>query len=312
MKSYIADKLLQYVIVLFAASVIVFVMVRLSPTDPVAVILGGRQTTPETVANIRREYNLDKSIFEQYRIWISGALRGDLGVSFKYRRAVTSLIKSRLAVTAGIVLLSSLISIVISIPAGILTAVKQHSPLDAGISLIQLFLVACPPFLSSILIIWIITLTAPSFPFIGSFSTFAQFLRRISLPSLALSFSMIALTSRVMKSSMTEQLQANYRIVAISKGLGARTVVSKHCLKNAIIPVITILGTQMGNMIVGSVLVENVFSLAGIGSILIDGVKSSDYPLVQSITMMLVFVYMTISTVLDILYCAIDPRIRVG
>jgi peptide/nickel transport system permease protein len=111
---------------------------------------------------------------------------------------------------------------------------------------------------------------------------------------------------------MAEQLQANYRVAAISKGLRPRTVVLKHCLKNAIIPVITILGTQMGNMIVGSVLVESVFSLTGIGSILIDGVKSSDYPLVQSITMMLVFVYMTISTVLDILYCVIDPRIRVG
>ncbi|MDR1514415.1 MAG: ABC transporter permease [Synergistaceae bacterium] len=311
MKSYITDKLLQYILVLAVSSVIVFVMVRLNPTDPVAVILGGRQTTPETAANIRREYNLDKSVFEQYRIWVIGVLRGDFGVSFKYRRAVTSLIRSRISVTAGIVILSSLISIIIAIPTGILTALKQHSAMDTCISLLQLFLVACPPFLSSILIIWIITLVAPSFPFIGSFSTFGQFLRRISLPSLALSFSMIALTSRVMKSSMIEQLQMNYRTVAVSKGLGTQTVVSRHCLKNAIIPVITILGTQMGNLIVGSVLVENVFSLAGIGSILIDGVKSSDYPLVQSITMMLVFVYMTISTVLDILYGVIDPRIRV-
>ncbi|SBW04126.1 conserved membrane hypothetical protein [uncultured Eubacteriales bacterium] len=310
MKRYIGSKILQYAIVLAVSSIIIFGMVRLNPADPVAVIVGGKQTTPETVENIRREFYLDKSAPEQYKIWLSGIFKGDLGVSFKYRQPVASLIKERLPVTAGIIILATIISILIAIPTGILTAEKQHSFIDTGISVLQLILVAFPPFLTSILMIWMITLVAPNFSFTGSFTTFGQFLQRISLPAVALSFSMIALTARVMKSSMVEHLQSNYYTVAVSKGLSTRNVVLKHCLKNAIIPVITILGTQIGILIVGAVLVENVFSLAGLGSILIEGIKASDYPLVQGITMLMVFVFMTISTILDVLYGVIDPRIR--
>jgi peptide/nickel transport system permease protein len=310
LKDYILNKILQYVIVLFAASVIVFVMVRLNPADPVAVILGGKQTTPETVANIRASFNLDKPPVSQYGIWVSGIFKGDLGNSFKYRQSVTDLIRERLPVTGGIVILSSLILLLVAIPSGIITAVKQNSWLDTAISVIQLVLVASPPFLTSILMIWIITMVAPSFRFTGSFSNFGEFLQRISLPSVALAFSMIALTSRIMKSSMIEQLQSNYHMTATAKGMPPLKVVIRHCLKNAIIPVITVFGTQFGILIVGSVLVESVFSLAGLGSILMEGIKASDYPLVQGITMLLVFVFMTISTILDILYGIIDPRIR--
>lgn len=310
MKRYVGSKILQYAIVLAVSSIIIFTMVRLNPADPVAVIVGGKQTTPETVENIRREFHLDKSTPEQYKIWVSGIFKGDLGVSFKYRQPVVSLMKERLPVTAGIVILATIISILIAIPTGILTAEKQHSFVDTGISVLQLILVAFPPFLTSILMIWLITMVAPNFSFTGSFATFGQFLQRISLPAVALSFSMIALTARVMKSSMVEHLQSDYYTVAVSKGLSTREVVLKHCLKNAIIPVITILGTQIGILIVGAVLVENVFSLAGLGSILIEGIKASDYPLVQGITMLMVFVFMTISTILDMLYGVIDPRIR--
>jgi peptide/nickel transport system permease protein len=310
LKSYLRDKILQYAAVLFAASIIVFIMVRLNPADPVAVILGGKQTTPETVANIRASFNLDKSYISQYGIWISGIFRGDLGTSFKYRQAVSALIRERLPVTAGIVVLSSLILLIIAIPSGIVTALKQNSPLDTLLSVIQLILVASPPFLTSILMIWIITMIAPGFRFTGSFSNFAQFLQRIILPAVALAFSMIALTSRIMKSSMAEQIQSNYHTAAIAKGLPPWKVALGHCLKNAIIPVITVFGTQFGILIIGSVLVESVFSLAGLGSILMEGIKASDYPLVQGITMLLVFVFMSISTILDILYGIIDPRIR--
>jgi peptide/nickel transport system permease protein len=303
---------MQYAAVLFATSVIVFVMVRLNPADPVAVILGGRQTGPETVANLRREFNLDKGVAEQYVIWLSGVLRGDFGTSFKYRQAVTTLLRARLPVTAGIILLASVISIAISIPAGVVTAVKKNSILDTTVSVVQLVFVACPPFLTSILMIWVITAFAPSYPFIGAFSTFGQFLRRISLPSFALALSMLALTSRIMRAGMVEELGSNYRVTAVAKGLGKWRVVVGHCFKNAVIPMLTVLGIQIGNLIVGSVLVERVFSLAGIGSVFIDGVKSSDYPLVQGVTMMIVFVFMTISTILDILYGIIDPRIRAG
>lgn len=311
MKKYVFDKLVQYVVVMFIVSVIIFVMVRLNPTDPVSVIVGGKQTTPEVVANIRSEFNLDKPYIEQYLIWMKGVLKGDFGTSFQYRQNVTSLILKRMPVTVGLVLLSSVIALIISIPLGMLMAIKQNTPLDTILSVIQLVLVACPPFLTSILIILLVSIFAPSISFTGSFNNFKEYISRITFPSIALAFTMIALTSRVMKTSMVDQLNQNYTLVAKSKGLSKTEVIMKHCMKNSIIPVITIFATQLGVLIVGTVLVENVFSLAGLGSILIDGVKACDYPVVQGIVLILVFVFITISTILDFLYAVIDPRIRV-
>ncbi|MDR1413019.1 MAG: ABC transporter permease [Actinomycetes bacterium] len=310
MRSYTLNKVVQYVIVLVATSVIIFTMVRLGPTDPVAVIVGGKQTSPETIAAIRHDFKLDRSPVEQYWIWITGMLHGDFGTSFEYRQPVGFLIKERLPVTAGIVIMSTLISVVIAIPTGVIMAVKQHSLLDTGISLVELILVSSPPFLTSILMIWMITVYAPTFSFTGTSQTFWEFVQRIFLPSLALAFSMIALNANVMKSGMVEQLHSQFYRVAKAKGLTRTKIVIRHCLRNALIPVITLLGIEIGTLLVGSVLVENVFSLAGLGSILINAVQKSDYAMVQGVTMLLVFVFMTISTALDLVYGLIDPRIR--
>jgi peptide/nickel transport system permease protein len=282
----------------------------MNPTDPVAVILGGKQSSQETINNIRHEFYLDKSTPEQYSIWVSGLVQGDFGMSFKYRQEVSGLISSRMPVTLGIVGLAMLISILVSIPAGILIAVKQHRWQDHLLSVVQLILVACPPFLTSIIMIWYLSVHDPTFAFTGSARTAGEFLLRISLPALALSFAVIALLSRVMKAGMVEQLHSEYYMVAKSKGLSPPAIVMRHCIRNAIIPVITVLGMEIGILLVGSVLVESVFSLSGIGTLLVEAVKSSDYPLIQGVTMLMVFIFMTISTILDILYGVIDPRIR--
>jgi peptide/nickel transport system permease protein len=231
-------------------------------------------------------------------------------MSFKYRQEVSGLISSRMPVTIGIVGLAMLISILLSIPAGIFMAVKQHRWQDHLLSVVQLILVACPPFLTSIIMIWYLSVHNPTFAFTGSAQTFGEFLMRISLPALALSFAVMALLSRVMKTGMVEQLHSEYYMVAKSKGLGPSAIVMRHCVRNAIIPVITVLGMEIGILLVGAVLVETVFSLSGIGTLLVEAVKSSDYPLIQGVTMLMVFIFMTISTILDILYGVIDPRIR--
>ncbi|MDR2162605.1 MAG: ABC transporter permease [Clostridiales Family XIII bacterium] len=310
MLSYTLNRILQYVIVLAVASVVIFVLVRMSPTDPVAVILGGKQSSDETIANIRHEFYLDKSMPEQYSAWMSGLVRGDFGMSFKYRQEVSGLIASRMPVTLGIVGLAMLISLLVSIPAGILMAAKQHRWQDNLLSVIQLILVACPPFLTSIIMIWYLSVHDPTFAFTGSAQSPGEFLSRISLPALALSFAVIALLSRVMKSGMVEQIHSDYYMVARSKGMSPAAIIMNHCVRNAVIPVITVLGIEVGILLVGSVLVESVFSLSGIGTLLVESVKASDYPLIQGITMLMVFIFMTISTVLDILYGVIDPRIR--
>jgi peptide/nickel transport system permease protein len=311
MLAYTGNRLLQYVLVLFAASLIVFALVRLSPTDPVGVILGGKQSSETTINNIRHEFNLDRSIVEQYGIWVSGMFKGNFGKSFKYRQEVGALIAQRLPVTAAIVGLATLIALIVSIPAGVLMAVKQHKWQDTALSVIQLVLVACPTFMTSILMIWFLAVHAPGFAFTGGVSGFLPFLRRISLPALALSFSMIALLARVMKTGMTEELRSEYYTVAKSKGMSRWAVIRKHCFRNATIPLITVLGMEIGILLVGAVLVETVFSLQGLGGILVEAVQSSDYPLVQGVTMLMVFIFMTISMILDIAYGFIDPRIRI-
>ena len=310
MRSYILSKAFQYVLVLLATSIIIFMLVRLGPTDPVSVILGGKQSTPATIANVRHQFGLDKPVITQYKDWMLGMLHGDFGMSFQFRQPVSTLIAQRLPTTAGIVLLSTIISILVAIPTGVVMAVKQHSWVDTATSVIELILVACPPFLTGILMIWFLTVYAPGFSFTGSYSGWGEFFQRISLPALAMSFSMIALSARVMKAGMVEQLHTDYRIVASSKGLTKWGIVWKHCFRNAIIPVVTILGMQIGILLVGSALVETVFSLPGIGTLLVDGVKASDYGVVQAVTMLMVFIFMTLSTALDILYGVIDPRIR--
>ncbi|MDR1496706.1 MAG: ABC transporter permease [Clostridiales Family XIII bacterium] len=312
MTRYLIGKILQYVLVLIAVSLIIFVLARLSPTDPVSVILGGKQSSQQTIENLRHEFNLDRSAPEQYAIWASGMIRGDFGKSFKYRQQVSDLIAQRLPVTGWMVALAALIAIAVAIPAGIVMAVKQHRWQDTAISVTQLFLVACPPFLTAIIMIWMLYTYAPGIAFTGTAATFPEFLQRIALPAIALSFVMIALLSRIMKTGMAEELRSDYFIAAKAKGMRERDVIMKHCFRNAIIPVITALGTMIGILLVESVLVEEVFSLQGLGSILVEGVTASDYPLVQGITMFMVFIFMTISTILDIAYGIIDPRIRKG
>ena len=310
MVKFVLKRLLQFIIVLFAASVLIFVMVRMSDTDPVAVILGGKQTSPEIIASIRAKFHLDQNVVQQYLIWIAGMFNGDFGLSFKYQSPVLDLIAARIPVTLGLVLLGSAMALVVAIPLGVLCAVKKHTWMDRLFSVFTLVLAGCPPFLTSIIMVLIISKVNPAYPFVGSYANTAEFFERIALPSVALAFVMIALACRVTRSSMIEQMGAPYTQTAMAKGVPTGQIVWKHNLKNAIIPVIAVVSIQIGGMVVGAVLVENVFSLAGLGTFLIDSIKASDYNVVQAITMLLIFMFLVISLLVDILYAMIDPRIR--
>ena len=310
MGKFILKRTLQFAIVLLVTSILIFVMVRMSDTDPIAVILGGKQTSPATIAALRSKFGLDKNLLEQYLLWIARMLRGDFGLSFKYQSPVSGLIGTRIPVTLGLVVLGSIMALIVAIPMGVLSAVKKHTWIDRSISIFTLILAGSPPFLTSIIMVLIISKLNPSYPFVGSYSSIPEFFERIALPSVALAFVMIALASRITRSSMIEQRSAPYTQTAISKGVPDNMIVWKHNLKNAIIPVIAVVSIQIGGMVVGAVLVENVFSLAGLGTMLVDSIKSSDYNVVQAITMLLVFMFLIISLFVDFLYAIIDPRIR--
>ncbi len=182
MLKFILKRVLQLLIVFFVTSILIFVMVRISDTDPVAVILGGKQTSPETVAAIREKFHLDKNVVEQYVLWITGMFRGDFGLSFKYQSAVSSLIVTRIPVTLGLVLIGSAIALLAAIPLGVLCSVKKHTWIDRSISVFSLILAGSPPFLTSIIMVLIISKINPAYPFIGSYSSVPEFLSESLCP----------------------------------------------------------------------------------------------------------------------------------
>ena len=311
MVKFILKRIAQLVIILLVASVLIFCMVRMSGTDPVAVILGGKQTSPETIQAVREKFGLNVPLVEQYFNWITGMLRGDFGLSFKYQQEVSSLIASRVPITLGLVFMGSVIALIIAIPLGILCAVKQGKWIDKAGSILSLILAGSPPFLTSIIMVLIVSIVCPSYPITGGYEGIGGYFERLALPALALACVMIALACRVTRSSMIEQRNAPYTQTAVAKGVPAHVILWKHNLKNAIIPVIAVVSIQMGGMVVGAVLVENVFSLSGLGTLLVDSIKASDYAIVQDITMLLIFMFLVISTIVDIVYAAIDPRIQI-
>lgn len=309
---FIGGRVLQFVLILLAASVLIFAMSHISQIDPVAVILGGKQTSAETITALREKFHLNDSLPQQYITWITGMLRGDFGLDFKYQQPVWDLIVGRLPVTLSLTVFSSVLAMIIAIPLGVYSGVKSNTGLDRGASLFSLLTMACPPFFISVLAIYIVSNVAPGISFTGTFHTIGQMIDRLWLPCLCLALGMIALAQRIIRSSMIDEMKSPHIQMAQAKGLPQKTVVWKHAFKNALVPLITVCGIQIGSMLVGSVLVESVFSLAGLGGLLVSAVQTSNYPVTQAITMLMVFIFLLISTVTDILYAVIDPRIRTG
>ncbi len=309
---FLGGRVLQFVLILLAASVLIFAMCHISQIDPVAVILGGKQTSAETIAALREKFHLNDSLPQQYITWITGMLQGDFGLDFKYQQPVWDLIVGRLPVTLSLTVFSSVLAMIIAIPLGVFSGVKSNTALDRGASLLSLLTMACPPFFISVIAIYIVSNVAPGISFTGTFQTIGQMIDRLWLPCLCLALGMIALAQRIVRSSMIDEMKSPHIQMAQAKGLPQKTVIWKHAFKNALVPLITVCGIQIGSMLVGSVLVESVFSLAGLGGLLVSAVQTSNYPVTQAITMLMVFVFLLISTLTDILYAVIDPRIRTG
>ena len=294
------------VLVLIVVSVLIFAMVRVSPADPISSMTKGKTVTEDTRQELIVHYHLDKSYPEQYLIWITGVLHGDFGESFQYKQEVSYLIGQRIGTTLTLVLLSGLLAIVVAIPVGVISAVKRNTWVDKLLSVITLVFVASPVFLTALVLMLIFALHLKWFPSIYQ----GNGLKEMILPAIALAMSMVALTSRITRTSMIEQLNSDYIRTATAKGIPHRRVVVTYALKNALIPVITVASIQVGSMLVGAVLVESVFAMGGLGDLLINGIKAADYPVVQGVTLLMVFVFLCINLVVDVLYAVLDPRIR--
>ena len=310
MLRYVSKRVLQLIIVFFVVSILIFTVVRMTPMDPIASISKGKAMSEETKQALMREYNLDKSLPGQYFTWIKGILHGDLGKSFQYRESVTKLLSVRYKTSAQLMFMSALMIIFLAIPLGVICAAHKNSLLDQALTVPSLIIVSSPPFFTGILLMLLFTMVWPVFPTFGTADTFWGNLKYLFLPAVSLAAVRIALSMRITRSNMVEQLQAPYIQTATAKGLSRRTIVYKHALKNAAIPIMTVTALDISGMLGGSVLVEKVFSLNGVGSLLADSISKSDYPVTQSITLIMVLIFMLCNLFVDIMYGIIDPRVR--
>ncbi|GHU66944.1 peptide ABC transporter permease [Spirochaetia bacterium] len=307
---YVAKRIIFLIPLLLAVSAAVFFLVRLTPSDPIASITAGKRISDETRASLKAQYYLDKPLPQQYFIWLGGLVHGNMGDSYKHRQSVSSLLASRLPATIQLVLMSAVIAVLLSLPAGIFSAVKKDTAFDRVLSSLLIFCISSPVFLNAIVFMLIFSLRLKWFPAFGTGRNVFENFYYLFLPAFALSLNMVALMGRIARDRMIGELRAKYSLALAAKGTPFGRIVVSHCLKNTLIPVITVAGIQLGSMVVGAVLVENVFALGGIGALLIEGIQSSDYPVVQNIMMFLVAMYLLLNLIVDIVYVVLDPRIR--
>jgi peptide/nickel transport system permease protein/oligopeptide transport system permease protein len=293
--------------VLFGVTLAVFSMLFLVPGDPVKIMLAEFVTTPEQVARMREQLHLDEPILKQYGRFVGNALRGDLGTSIRSRRAVATEIGENVGSTAQLALASMAVAVAIGVPLGLTAALFRSSWFDAGSMIVALLGVSMPSFWLGLLMIFAFSLHLGWFPATGGGD-----LWHLVLPSVTLGMIASAIIARLTRSSMLEVLGQDYVRTARAKGLAWWGVVVRHALKNALIPVITIFGLQFGNLLAGAVIVETVFSRPGLGRLIVGGILSKDFPLVQGTVLFVATAYVLINVLVDVAYAYVDPRIRFG
>lgn len=306
---FIAKRIATMIILFILVSMFVFFVLRLVGVEPISVLGGEKGISGAAREELEQQFGLDKPLFIQYVDWIKGAFQGNLGIDYVNKQDVMEQIHPRIAITTGLVFTSMLIAVVVAIPFGIISAMYKNTIADYTISIISLIFAATPGFLVSIIMIIICVKVIPGYSFIGTYTNFSEYVARIALPAIALSFSPIAFMTRVSRSSMVEQMKSPYIMTAKAKGISTFSVVFKHAFHNAVLPVLTIGSMMVGTTISGAVLVESVFSLPGIGSLLITAIKQNNYPVSQVLLMILLGIFLIISCIVDILYAVIDPRI---
>jgi peptide/nickel transport system permease protein len=318
MTTYILRRLLQSILVLFLVTIIVFLVMRLLPGDPIYMLITAddlTQSSTEKIAALRHEFGLDKPMLVQYVNWLADAARGDLGVSIIHRAKVTKTIIERLPITLHIGLLAFVISIMVGIPMGVLSAVRRGGRMDTAVTLLANVGITVPVFWLGILLIYFFALYLRVLPVQGYTSPFSNFwlsTRQIIMPVFCLAVFPLASTARQTRSSMLEVMKQDYIRTAWSKGLREWLIIARHALKNALIPVVTLSGIMVRNIIGGSVLVETVFNIPGMGRLAVDGVISHDYAIVQGVVLLIAIVVLLANLVVDLSYGWLDPRIRYG
>jgi peptide/nickel transport system permease protein len=314
LSNYIIRRLLLLIPVLFGVSLIVFMVMHLSPGDP-AVVMLGPTASEEDVQQMRRQLGLDQPLYVQYGRWVGNVLQGDFGRSITMRRPVLPEILTRFKATMILTSASLVISTVLGVSIGVISAVKQYSWFDRGSMLMALLGVSMPVFWLGIMLMVVFSLQLGWLPAGGMYSagsdrSLIDLLRHLILPAFTLAAASVALVARITRSMMLEVIRQDYIRTARAKGLSETLTITRHALKNALIPVVTVLGLQTGYLLGGAILTETVFSWPGLGLLMVQSITARDFPVVQGGVLLIALTFVLVNLLVDIMYAYLDPRIR--
>ena len=310
---YIIKKVISMIITLVVVSLCVFLAFSIIPGDPALKKLG-TEASPELIAQTREQMGLNDPVIVRYFRWFGAFLQGDMGKSYNYSVPVAGMILNKIPITLTMAIMSFLLTIVVSIPLGIITAKHEGGMLDRVVTVINQIIMAVPPFFSGILITFIFGMVLKLFKpggFISYSEDFAGFVGYLIFPSIAVSLPKIAMTVKMLRGSVIDEAKKDYTRTAYSRGNDTNGVLYRHVLKNALIPVITFLGMLLADMIAGSIVIEQVFGIPGISRILLTSISNRDYPVVEAIIMGIAMIVIVTNLLVDIIYRIVDPRIGI-
>lgn len=306
MRSFLVKRILLAIGVIFAISAITFFVLNIVPGDPVRVMVGD-MADEATIQRIREQMGLNKPVIEQYVTWLGNIFQGDFGTSYTQRKSVTLLMGNAFATTAKVAGMAYLFALVTGLFIGVVSAVNHGRLLDRVLMALSVFGISAPIFWVAVILQIVFALNLKWFPLAG-IKTWQAFV----LPTIALGVRYAASIARVTRTSMLEVLSQDFMRTAEAKGVRKWAVIIKHGLRNALIPIITIAGTQLGAILTGSILIESIFAMPGMGKLLLDAINARDLPLIQGGVMYIALVCVVVYLVVDILYAVVDPRIRLG
>ena len=308
---YVVRKILTTILTLFAVTFFVFLSFHVISGDPASSMLG-TEATPQKVAALREELGLNDPVLVQYGRWAAGLLHGDMGTSYSYRMPVTGMVANKIPVTITLTLMAFVLMVVISIPLGIYTAKHEGGVVDRVIYIINQIIMAIPPFFSGILITLIFGRIFKLFTpggYVSYEKDFAGFIGYLFFPAVAIALPKATMAVKLLRSSVIKEARLDYVRTAYSRGNRTNDVLYKHVLKNALIPVVTFLGMALADMIAGSIIIEQVFSIPGLGRILLTSISNRDYPVVMAVIVCIAVLVLVVNMAVDLIYGLIDPRI---
>lgn len=308
---YIARRLVQMIPVIFGITLIIFVMIRAIPGDPAATMLG-EKATDEKLALMREKMGLNDPIYMQYLYYMRDLVTLDLGESTRYRVPVDTLLGERLKVSFSVAAMTILLTTLISLPLGMLAALKKDSILDNIVRSTLMVTLLMPTFYTGILLIIALSVKIDLFPVSGYGDGFIDHVRHVFLPGLTLGLGISPILVRTLRTGILEAMTSDYVKTARAKGLAEQAVITRHVLRNALIPTVTLLGISIGGIIAGTVVTEKVFALPGAGALLVDSIGARDYSTVQATVMIIAILVVLVNLITDITYSFIDPRVRLG